>query len=135
MRQKTATGRGAATRGTASAGPIPGMIDAKHDCGAARTRSRAGTSRLRSLRRALLVLVILATGTVAAAVSPGMASASTSDPTAYVTNSSGTTVTPIDTATQTPGTPITVGNDPVAVAITRTAPRPTSSTMTTPALP
>jgi len=39
-------------------------------------------------------------------------------PVAYVTNSADGTVTPINTATNTAGTPITVGSDPDAVAIT-----------------
>ena len=38
--------------------------------------------------------------------------------TAYVANSSRNTVTPIDMATNTAGTPISVGTDPEAVAIT-----------------
>jgi DNA-binding beta-propeller fold protein YncE len=38
--------------------------------------------------------------------------------TAYVTSEAGSTVTPINLATNTPGTPIPVGNDPLDIAIT-----------------
>lgn len=38
--------------------------------------------------------------------------------TAYVVNSNDDTVTPISTATNTPGTPIPVGGAPLAIAIT-----------------
>ena len=39
-------------------------------------------------------------------------------PTVYVTNFNDNTVTPIGTATNTPGTPIPVGQEPLGVAIT-----------------
>ena len=47
--------------------------------------------------------------------------------TAYVTNSGSNTVTPIDTATNTPGTPIAVGTAPAGIAIALVSAPPPST--------
>ena len=57
-------------------------------------------------------------GLAASALVPATASAATDPPTAYVANAGSNTVTPIDVATNTPGTPIPVGNFPFGVAVT-----------------
>jgi YVTN family beta-propeller protein len=49
---------------------------------------------------------------------PATASAAPNPVTAYVINRGSSTVTPITVATNTPGTPIPVGNTPEGVAIT-----------------
>jgi len=72
---------------------------------------RAGRVVGRHVTRIVVVGLLLAVGM------PGSAAAATSW-TAYVTNYNSDTVTPIDMATNTAGTPITVGDDPFAVAIT-----------------
>jgi hypothetical protein len=68
-------------------------------------------------RAALAGLVVLAAAGLGVAI-PGAAVAATASaaPTAYVANSGNGTVTPINTATNTPGTPTTVGDAPDATA-------------------
>ncbi len=78
----------------------------------------------RARRRRQWCVPLTATGMIVLGlVWPGLSKAApagavTAAPTAYVTNYSSNTVTPIDTATNTPGTPIPVGTTPTAVAIT-----------------
>ena len=82
-----------------------------------------GPRKLRSIRLNQLLCVsaatLCATGALAY-VGPVGASATgaTSAWTAYVANTGSNSVTPIDTATNTAGTPITVGSAPSSVAIT-----------------
>ena len=76
--------------------------------------SRSST-RTRAARGGLAALTLLA-GLVGVVAAPVTASAATTV-TAYVTNESDDTVTPIDLATNTPGTPITVGDAPFGIAI------------------
>ena len=74
--------------------------------------------RLRFLGSLGLLCAAFAVGTVAnIALRPGVVEAS-SGPFAYVANEGGDTLTPIDTSTDTAGTPITVGSEPIGVAIT-----------------
>src|SRR5580658_3852992 len=68
-------------------------------------------------RAALLAAIALAAAAVGVVVPAGQALAVVLAPTVYVTNSGSGTVTPIDTATGAAGTPIRVGKDPDAVAI------------------
>jgi DNA-binding beta-propeller fold protein YncE len=82
-------------------------------------------SRLATLTRGALAVISLAASGVAVVVGPAsipslvpLAGASAASPTAYVANFASGTVTPIATATNTPGSPITVGTNPVAVALT-----------------
>ena len=67
------------------------------------------------------VLVIAAAAGLGAAGPASHAAAGTTTarpPTAYVVNSDSGTVTPITTATNTPGRPIRVGEGPLAIAVT-----------------
>jgi YVTN family beta-propeller protein len=59
--------------------------------------------------------LVLTVAMLIALTAPAPAAA---DRTAYVTDNSSNTVTPIDIATNTAGTPITLGGSPVSVAIT-----------------
>lgn len=75
------------------------------------------------LRGALVALILLAAGLgsaapAQAAVHDSLPGGSPSTGTAYVANAGSDTVTPIATATNTPGPPIPVGDDPSAIAIT-----------------
>ena len=83
----------------------------------------------------IAVLMVAATVMVDLAVmavgTPVAASAATNPVIAYVVNTGENTVTPIDVATNTPGTPIPVGNTPTAVAITPDGKPPTSPTAAT----
>ena len=69
---------------------------------------------------ASLFVLLPASGTDAAPLvaSPALSARSAHSVTAYVVNSDSDTVTPIQTATNTAGTPVTVGPGPVAIAIT-----------------
>ncbi len=75
-------------------------------------RRQSGDDRPRIRGRIVRVAVVLASAVTLAA--PGAAQART----AYVTNSGSDSVTPIDLATGTAGTPILVGDNPAGVAIT-----------------
>lgn len=82
---------------------------------------RAGTraGRRREWARAALLPATVITAAAAWVLVPaGAALAATPVPTAYVTNEGSGTVTPINTATNTPGTPIAVGHQPTGIAIT-----------------
>jgi len=65
-----------------------------------------------------MALASLATGVVIVALVPATAGASPDPVTAYVVNDLSNSVTPILVGTNTPGTPIPVGDQPVKVAIT-----------------
>jgi YVTN family beta-propeller protein len=69
-------------------------------------RSRSATTLVLGFLAALAALLLAA---------PALAA---TDHTAYVANINSGSVTPIDTATNTAGTAITVGNNPIAIAIT-----------------
>ena len=72
--------------------------------------------RIRGARLGLLVALVA--GVVLAQMVGSSDAGLTRSVIAYVTNSGGNTVTPIDVATNTAGTPVTVGNQPNEVAIT-----------------
>src|SRR5580704_9144727 len=74
----------------------------------------------RPVRRmmALTLPVLIGLVAVAAGLTPVTASAAATPITAYVINNFGNTVTPIDVATNAPGTPIPAGASPRGVAVT-----------------
>jgi len=84
----------------------------------------AGTQA--SLGRTVVSLLVAALVFVAAVVvqsaglaqAPASADAAANPMTAYVTNTNSNTVTPIDVATNTPGSPIPVGTNPRGIAVT-----------------
>src|ERR1700676_3893715 len=76
----------------------------------------AGGGDMRLLRR--LFIPGLAAAIAMPLIPSQTVAASFSGPTAYVVNNGSNSVTPIATATNTAGTPITVGSAPDAIAIT-----------------
>ena len=81
-------------------------IDCRHDV----------ARDIRTVFGALILLFV--TTTAALALTSHRAGSAPTTPTAYVTNGFSNTVTPIDTATGTAGTPIPVGDRPEGIAIT-----------------
>ena len=81
-----------------------------------------GVSRGRTVVSLLTAGLVFVAGVVvqlaALALVPASADAAPTAATAYVTNYGSSTVTPIDVATNHPGTPIPVGNRPTGIAIT-----------------
>jgi YVTN family beta-propeller protein len=77
----------------------------------------AGRLRRGRPRSGLAAAAGLAVAGAVVAVPGAAAAAATTAPSAYVANQGNGTVTPIDTATNTAGTPIPVGIDPDAIAI------------------
>lgn len=74
-----------------------------------------------TVTQATAILVVISTGVASAAAqapAPGQARKTIRPPVAYVANSASNTVTPVNTVTNSPGAPISVGNGPVAVAVT-----------------
>lgn len=88
-----------------------------------------GGRRVASLAVAALVLPAAVTAGVVALV-PATAAAATNPVTAYVTNLLSDSVTPIALATNTPGTPIPVGDFPTGIAITPASPAGTATSTT-----
>jgi YVTN family beta-propeller protein len=77
-------------------------------------------SPVRRRRGALVLPLAMLSALVAIEVQAPRTLASTAapPPIAFVANSNSSSVTPIDTATNTAGTPIRVGHDPMGIAIT-----------------
>lgn len=73
---------------------------------------------LAAIAAACCAAIALAAPAAAGSVTAGVPRTGVSPPTAYVVSGAAGTVTPIDTATNTAGTPIPVGSGPWAIAIT-----------------
>jgi YVTN family beta-propeller protein len=95
-----------------------GLVWTRPPTGAARAGVSVGSRVVALVVAALMVLATVVVELAALALVPATASAAPTPVTAYVTNRNDNTVTPIDLATNTPGTPIPVGSGPQEVAIT-----------------
>ena len=97
-------------------GPVPGIEAAP---GPGHSRGSRPARRMGVIAAAGVALVAAVIIAIVFTLGKGPATATAGSPTAYVTNEGDGTVTPIDLATNTPGTTISVGNEPVGTAITR----------------